>query len=266
MEPVIVSALLAALLAGAGAAWWFGRRRADAAWSFVPEAADADDAAAPAMDPALLPRMRRRFLRAALGIEDDVAELPDAAGHRQIADTVIAVLERADLSQRYIPRRPHLLPQLIQSVNDSTASARSIGRIIGSDPLLTVNLLRGLAMVMVVRATADAYSRRQTLAPSPALLLSLLERCTPQLAARIARAWQLSADVAAALEAGGQGVPSTPLARSLQVGELAAALSMLCREGLLEEAQALETLSACVPGHVGGWLWKRVSPDAPGEG
>ena len=52
------------------------------------------------------------------------------------------VLERADLSQRYIPRRPHLLPQLIQSVNDSTASARSIGRIIGSDPLLTVNLLR----------------------------------------------------------------------------------------------------------------------------
>lgn len=352
MEPVILSAVAAALLAGAGAAWWFGRRRPAEGWAFIPEAPDTDPAAAPALDAALLPEMRQRFLRAALGVEDTGAGVPDAPEHRQVADAVMAALERTDLSQRYIPRRPHLLPQLIQSVNDSTASARSIGRIIGSDPLLTVNLLRiansalyrfqqqqvrsieravtlvgnegirqiisaalvqpvmnppdgdggrfsqriwdytlrmslaaadhargveredgfsaqlagllrGLAMVMVVRATADAYSRRQTLAPSPELLLSLLERCTPPLAARIAREWQLAGDVAAALEAGGQGAPPSSLARSLEIGELAAALSMLCREGLLEEAQALEQLSACVPGHVGGWLWKRVSPDDP---
>lgn len=355
MEPVILSAVVAALLAGAGAAWWFRRRRPDEGWSFVPDARPTDPAAAPRMEPALLPEMRRRFLRAALGIEGDGAEAPDTPEHRQVADAVMATLERADLSQRYIPRRPHLLPQLIQSVNDSAASARSIGRIIGSDPLLTVNLLRiansslyrfqqqevrsieravtlvgnegirqiisaalvqpvmnppdrdggrfsqrmwdytlrmslaaadhargveredgfsaqlagllrGLGMVMVVRATADAYSRRQTLAPSPELLLSLLERCTPALAARIAREWHLSADIATALEAGGQDARSSSLARSLEVGELAAALSMLCREDLLEEAQALELLSACVPGHVGAWLWKRVSPDEPRDG
>jgi len=354
LEPVILSALVAALLAGAGAAWWFGRRpqAGGEGWRYVPEAPGSEPVDAPAMDPALLPEMRRRFLRAALGVEGGEAELPDPAAHGQVADAVVASLERADLSQRYLPRRPHLLPQLIHSVNDSTASARSIGRIIGSDPLLTVNLLRiansalyrfqqqqvrsieravtlvgnegirqiisaalvqpvmnppdgdggrfsqriwdytlrmslaaadhargveredgfsaqlagllrGLAMVMVVRATADAYSRRQTLAPSPELLLSLLERCTPPLAARIAREWQLAAEVAAALEADGQGAPASSLARSLEVGELAAALSMLCREGLLDEAQALELLSACVPGHVGGWLWKRVSPDEP---
>ncbi|MQP77224.1 HDOD domain-containing protein [Stenotrophomonas sp. MYb238] len=357
LELVILSSVAAALLAGAGAAWWFGRRRQAEGWAFVPEAPETAAAPPPAMDPALLPQMRRRFLRAALGVEAGApdaadADAADAPAHRQVADAVVASLERADLSQRYIPRRPHLLPQLIQSVNDSAASARSIGRIIGSDPLLTVNLLRiansalyrfqhqqvrsieravtlvgnegirqiisaalvqpvmnppdgdggrfsqriwdytlrmslaaadharsveredgfsaqlagllrGLGMVMVVRATADAYSRRQTLAPSPGLLLSLLEHCTPPLAARIAREWNLSADVVAALETAGQGAPRSPLARSLEIGELAAALAMLCRENLLEEAQALELLSGCVPDHVGGWLWKRVSPDEP---
>ncbi len=352
MERVILSAVAAALLAGAGAAWWFGRRRQAEGWTFVPEAPDTGTMAAPAMDPALLARMRRRFLCAALGVEAAEAEVPDSPEHRQVADAVVASLERADLSQRYIPRRPHLLPQLIQSVNDSTASARSIGRIIAGDPVLTVNLLRiansalyrfqqqevrsieravtlvgnegirqiisaalvqpvmnppdrdggrfsqriwdytlrmslaaadhargveredgfsaqlagllrGLGMVMVVRATADAYSRRQTLAPSPELLLSLLERCTPSLSARIAREWNLAPDIAVALEADGQALPVPPLLRSLDIGELAAAMSMLCREKLLDEEQALALLATCVPDHVGGWLWRRVNPDDP---
>ncbi|SBV35655.1 putative signal transduction protein [uncultured Stenotrophomonas sp.] len=355
LATVIISAIVAALLAGAVAAWAFGRRRPDGrgqGWSFVPETSPDASAVPVAVDPALLPDMRQRFLRAALGVDEAETETDDDPGHQQVADEVLVALERADLSQRYIPRRPHLLPQLIQSVNDSTASARSIGRIIGSDPVLTVNLLRiansslyrfqqqevrsieravtlvgnegirqiisaalvqpvmnpperdggrfsqrlwdytlrmslatadharsieredgfsaqlagllrGLGMVIVVHATAEAYSRRQTLAPSPEVLLSLLERCTPLLAARIARQWELSTDVAAALEGQAAWPRAKALARSLEVGELAAALSMLCRENLMETGEALQLLAGCVPEHVAEWLWKRVNPDDP---
>ncbi len=352
MELVILSAVGAALLAGAVAAWSFGRQRqavTASSWRFVPEARDADDRGQPQADPALLAELRQRFLRAALGGAEPVAGEAEQPAHRRVADAVMVALERADLSQRYIPRRPNLLPQLIQSVNDSTASARSIGRIIGSDPVLTVNLLRiansplyrfqqqevrsieravtlvgnegirqiisaalvqpvmnppdrdggrfsqllwdyslrmslaaadharsieredgfaaqlagllrGLGMTMVVRATADAYSRVQTLAPSPDVLLELLERCTPLTAARVARQWELPDSIADALEG---SAPPSALGRSLAVGELAAALSMLCREQALEEDEALRLLGASLPEHVALWLWKRVNPDDP---
>lgn len=350
----ILSAIVAALLAGLVAAWAFGRGRVETngkGWASVPEASPDASATPGALDPALLPQMRQRFLRAALGVDANTAA-SDVPGHREVADAVLVTLDRPDLSQRYIPRRPHLLPQLIQSVNDSNASARSISRIIGSDPGLTVNLLRianspfyrvqrrevrsieravtmignegirqiisaalvqpvmslperdggrfskqlwdytlrmslatadharsveredafpaqmagllrGLGMVIVVRATAEAYSRRQTLAPSPEVLLSLLERCTPVLAARIAREWELSEDAVAALEPGTRSPRAAALARSLEVGELAAALSMLCRDGLLPTDEAQQLLAACLPEHVAEWLWRRVNPDDP---
>ena len=348
----ILSAIVAALLAGAGAAWLFGRRPENVGrgWASVPEASQDAAEARAALDPALLPDMRQRFLRAALGVTDATKAASGTPEHRQVMDAVLVALERADLSQRYIPRRPHLLPQLIQSVNDSTASARSISRIIGSDPGLTVNLLRianspfyrvqrrelrsieravtmignegirqiitaalvqpvmslperdggrfsqqlwdytlrmslatadharsveredgfpaqmagmlrGLGMVIVVRATAEAYSRKQTLAPSPEVLLSLLERCTPMLASRIAREWELSADVIAALGGSAASAQASALARSLEVGELAAALSMLCRENLMATDDAMQLLADCLPEHVAEWLWKRVNPD-----
>ncbi|WNH52996.1 HDOD domain-containing protein [Stenotrophomonas oahuensis] len=55
---------------------------------------------------------------------------------------VVKALEAQDWSARHLPRRPQLLPQLIQTVNDSDASARAMAVIIGQDPVLTGNLLR----------------------------------------------------------------------------------------------------------------------------
>ena len=52
-----------------------------------------------------------------------------------------ALLSR-DWSARQLPRRPQLLPQLIQTVNDPESSARATAAIIGQDPVLTGNLLR----------------------------------------------------------------------------------------------------------------------------
>lgn len=56
--------------------------------------------------------------------------------------SVVKALEAQDWSARHLPRRPQLLPQLIQTVNDSDASARAMAVIIGQDPVLTGNLLR----------------------------------------------------------------------------------------------------------------------------
>ena len=60
----------------------------------------------------------------------------------ELRDAVTASLLARDWSARHLPRRPQLLPQLIQTVNDSDASARAMAGIIGQDPVLTGNLLR----------------------------------------------------------------------------------------------------------------------------
>ncbi|MFG3449059.1 HDOD domain-containing protein [Stenotrophomonas sp. NPDC047960] len=78
---------------------------------------------------------------------------------------VTAALDAQDWSARHLPRRPQLLPQLIQTVNDSDASARSMASIIGQDAVLTGNLLR-IANSPVYRLQAkpvDSLQRAVTL-------------------------------------------------------------------------------------------------------
>ncbi|KAB7768861.1 HDOD domain-containing protein [Xanthomonas maliensis] len=58
---------------------------------------------------------------------------------------VVAVgqaLDQLDLRPQLLPRRPHLLPQLMRAVNDPDASGRGIAAIIAQDPALAANLLR----------------------------------------------------------------------------------------------------------------------------
>lgn len=78
---------------------------------------------------------------------------------------VAVALEAQDWSARHLPRRPQLLPQLIQTVNDSDASARGMASIIGQDAVLTGNLLR-IANSPVYRLQAkpvDSLQRAVTL-------------------------------------------------------------------------------------------------------
>ncbi|MFI8718459.1 HDOD domain-containing protein [Stenotrophomonas sp. NPDC077464] len=78
---------------------------------------------------------------------------------------VAAALDAQDWSARHLPRRPQLLPQLIQTVNDNDASARSMAAIIGQDAVLTGNLLR-IANSPVYRLQAkpvDSLQRAVTL-------------------------------------------------------------------------------------------------------
>lgn len=342
-----VAALVVVLIARRGTL----RARVSPRRQYVGEMVEAAGAV-PGVEPMALAVLRQRFHMLALGLAEVPAEEPGPE-HHEISGRVMAALQRADLSPRYIPRRPQLLPQLIQSVNDSTASARSISRIIGSDPVLAVNLLRiansplyriqrhevqsieravtlvgndgirqiitaalvqpvmnppdrdggrysrqlweytlrmslaaadharsmdnedgfsaqlagllrGLGVAMVVQATADAYSRRQTLPPSPQVLLRLIDSCAAATAARIAREWELEPAIVQALEAQAREQAreqaGSGLARSLQRGELAASLSMLCDGQVLSVEQAQAQLALHLPPHVAGWLWRRVHP------
>ena len=84
MMTAILSAIVAALLAGLVAAWAFGRGRVETngkGWASVPEASPDASATPGALDPALLPQMRQRFLRAALGVDVNTAA-SDVPGHR----------------------------------------------------------------------------------------------------------------------------------------------------------------------------------------
>ena len=64
------------------------------------------------------------------------------AGHAEVVAGAVATLARIETQPAYIPRRPQLLAQLMQTVNDPEASLRSMTNIIAQDPALAGNLLR----------------------------------------------------------------------------------------------------------------------------
>lgn len=64
------------------------------------------------------------------------------AAHREVAAAVDVLLTGPVLKPEYAPRRPLLLPKLVQAVNDESVSRRELARLIAQDPALAGNLLR----------------------------------------------------------------------------------------------------------------------------
>lgn len=143
-------------LAGGVAAWWlYGRRNRDSGVAAVsvkrstavsrpaePAAAQEDPRPAP-------PGMTGREILArmyATAFEErttgDRRVDPGAGIHGRVARSAIAVLSRIHPGSHYAPRRPQLLPQLLNVVNDEDSSGREIAAIIARDPALAGNLLR----------------------------------------------------------------------------------------------------------------------------
>ena len=79
----------------------------------------------------------------ALAFGTDAAE-PGATASVQesIAGAAHALLTRIAEQPNYAPRRPMLLPRLIQAMRDDDVSRRELARIIASDPVLAGNLVR----------------------------------------------------------------------------------------------------------------------------
>jgi HD-like signal output (HDOD) protein len=71
----------------------------------------------------------------------DASLKPDVA-HMPLLMAASSAISQIGTDPQYTPRRPSLLPQLLEAVNDEDASLRAMTRIISQDPKLTSDLLR----------------------------------------------------------------------------------------------------------------------------
>lgn len=298
--------------------------------------------AAPGERPAQAPQAEtvlRELLALSLG--DVPLERLDQGAAGTPASLITAAagtLDQLSVDPQHLPRRPALLPKLLQALNDE-ASLRALARIIEQDPALTGNLLRvanspyyragsqpvesieraitlmgtqgvralialalvqpvlargegpfgiyperaweyttylaaaaeahanrveqgdgfaaqlggllyGLGSIVVFRVLREQYASHPELLPDAGAYAVLIEARTAPTARRIAVAWELSEEIAAALGEQADKVVQaalSPLARSLRFGRIAGALVMLCRYGRLDEGTARATLLAAYP-------------------
>ena len=116
---------------------------APAAATFVLPAAALDIAAAspmPEVEPLTNEQIFGRMHQLSLGATA-VGE-PWSAGHDEIISATADILQDAATEDRYTPRRPSLLPQLLRAMNDEDVSRRELVTIISRDPSLVGNLLK----------------------------------------------------------------------------------------------------------------------------
>jgi hypothetical protein len=81
-----------------------------------------------------------RLWRLAFAAPEAAEALPDA--DLKVRDQVLAVLGGARLDAKFFPRRPTLMPQLMQAVQDPAAATERLSRIVAHDPVLTADVLR----------------------------------------------------------------------------------------------------------------------------
>jgi HD-like signal output (HDOD) protein len=106
----------------------------------TPQAAPATPAPA-AREAAAVSPLRLVFALALDDADAAVGDAPDTAA-TQLLLGASQELARIGNQTRYTPRRPSLLPQLLEAVSDEDASLRALSRIISQDPALTGELLR----------------------------------------------------------------------------------------------------------------------------
>ncbi len=157
-------ALLAMIATGMGIISWRRRRGAATGADPHPAAAPAGEAeplihastepqesATAALELALLAASRQLWARA---LDNAALEYAIPSAHQPILDAVRGALAAETLADRYFPRRPMLMPQLLAAVNDPDAPPMKLAAIIAQDPVLTGNILR-LANTVIFRVSAD---------------------------------------------------------------------------------------------------------------
>jgi HD-like signal output (HDOD) protein len=101
-----------------------------------------------------------------------------------------------------------------------------------------VVLLSALGPLVVYGAVLDVYSRNPHVTPSGALFVDLIGELAPGLSLHIAREWQSSARLLAALD----GHPDEPLTAARHVGELFGTVSLLESQTIISRDERLRCL------------------------
>jgi len=287
--------------------------------------------------------MAHRLWKLAFGAPSQPPPLVRA--HARVRDLICAILQVDTLDPSYFPRRPTLLPQLIQAVNDPAADSERISRMIARDPVLTADVLRlansslyraspapietiqraitvcgvdalrgmlatamlrpvfrasrtnfprlprmlwdrteraaraaelyaakvrpedrfeaqlvvllsALGPLVVYGAALDGYSRAPQLTPNPSLFVDLVDSLSLQMSQRIARDWETSPRLSAALEKSG----GETLTTALRVGELLGTLSFFESQTIIARKQRLEVVkSAGIPQEIVDGIWPCIS-------
>ena len=268
------------------------------------------------------------------------AENPPLVNTRLRAN-IVAILDVDTLDPNYFPRRPALMPQLLQAVNDPGAASDRLSRIVAHDPVLAADVLRlansglyrtstapietiqraivvcgvdalrgmlaaamlrpvfratrknfprfprvlwerteraaraaelyaqqtrpqdrfeaqlvvllsALGPLVVYGATLDVYARNAHFAPSSALCMELIAELAPRISLRIARDWQTSARLLAALGK----LPEEPLTTARDVGELLGTLSFLESQTVISAGERNEFLTnSALPPSLASSIW-----------
>jgi HD-like signal output (HDOD) protein len=106
-------------------------------WDLDPQEAAAQAAE---VEPLTVEEIHLRLHRLALNSLGIGEAWPGA--HDEIVAATTDVLHNASTEDRYTPRRPSMLPQLLRAVNDEDVSRRELVAIISRDPSLVGNLLK----------------------------------------------------------------------------------------------------------------------------
>lgn len=129
-----------------------------------------------------------------------------------------------------------------------TAAAAHAAMVEHDDPFAgqLLALVNGLATIVVFRIALDRYAAHPGLRPNAAVIASLLNAHTAELARDIAASWELSERMLAALEEQMPGTTreSSPLGRSLSTGRLLGALAALHEHASLDGATARAAIAA----------------------
>ncbi len=325
---------------------------ANAAPALVEEAAGETQPATPSSELARVQSasalLSERLWRLAFGAARGQEVTPE---HGRVRDAVLAVLQAPQLDEKYFPRRPTLMPQLLRAMKDPAVGAGALAAIIAQDPVLTgdtlrlanasyyrttskpietiqravvicgtdglqslvatalmrpvfrategnfprfttllwertarasraaelyaakarredrfeaqlLTLLNALGPLVVYRATLDTYARESTLSPSAGLCVELIASLGQKISQQIARQWQSSERLIAALDPAideAEGATDQALLHALYGGELLGTLSLLATENALSAEEATQlALDAGLPEALVASIWQRL--------
>src|SRR6202789_3702374 len=143
---IVAEILIAGLALLAGWCIYRGARRPQVRTGVAPVFLHAapPEAASPGIDASKLElasdAMAERLWRLAFGTPSVAPPLVRA--HARVRDLIHAVLQVDELDPNYFPRRPTLMPQLMQAVDDPSTASDKLSRMIAHDPVLTADVLR----------------------------------------------------------------------------------------------------------------------------